>query len=422
MKKVISILAVVVLMVIMLFALTGCGINGNKKVATPNNDEANIQEESLNDSQAENREEIEYTEIEEVFDSGYALLRKTTSKEHIYYYVDETGKEIRKNTIYTSSRISEKYMNGYIIGNPNKKDDSYIEDYSGNKLLEASSSSSTTHITYGDVSKSGYVVMTKEEESLSGTTYKTTIEDMNGSVIYSVNGVAKSAWICDDIFYVGDVNPRGNGIYDDIEDKGAFDIVNAKTGKVQKVDLGQFATGPNISVCKNYFRINNYILSTDLEKVYQTLTYMEKGLTDNYYLSSGNIVDFSGNIVHSFEEDGGVKEIYYYDNTYYVVSNTGFLYTMNDSFEKISEPIKFDDSLIFTTEGVVAKINGSVGILDKNLNIPVKIDDKGDLNIEQSNKIYDNFIYFHAHHSTTASGPLYYAYDLKENKYISFYE
>ena len=38
--------------------------------------------------------------------------------------------------------------------------------------------------------------------------------------------------------------------------------------------------------------------------------------------------------------EGEVDDIFYYNGTYYVISETGFFYTMNDSFEYVKQPAK----------------------------------------------------------------------------------
>ena len=150
---------------------------------------------------------------------------------------------------------------------------------------------------------------------------------------------------------------------------------------------------------------------------------MKQDLNDKYYLGEQGIVDLTGKVVYDFSE-GGYSQVCYYDGSYYVVSKTGFLYTMDDNFKRIAEPIKHSTSdLVLTTNGIVT-VEGGCGIIDKNLNKvqSIKLDEGERLNAEMSNEHLDQYIYINKKNSSGSLSFPIKVYDVQNQKYINFYK
>ena len=410
MKKKILSLGVIAILIIMLFALTGCGNN--------NQDNEKLQNDNMSDNQGDNIvSELEFKDIEQPYKDGYAILwsnEKNSSGNPIYYFVDSNGKVVYKEGIYNLSH--HKFMNGYYIRNyyNSNIDASIIDLRTGKTVLSGTNSvSDTESVSYGDISENGYVVAVRKTNTLAGESYKTNIEDLDGNVIYSVDKKVRFVSPTADIFVLMDAIKDG------------VVLVNAKTKKSIEVNnVFTYLESDEILSFESYIAFDDVIVSVDLEKVYEKVPRMVNELNDQYYLSDKGITDFSGNVVHEFK-DGGFSKVFYYDGTYYVLSNNDFRYTLDESFNFVAQPDHFYKNSLFTlkSNGVLSTGNG-IGIRDRELNKIQGVDldiDTEDINDEMTCKYIDEFVYI-SEVSNNRAGATKKVYNLKTDEFITFHK
>ncbi len=104
-----------------------------------------------------------------------------------------------------------------------------------------------------------------------------------------------------------------------------------------------------------------------------------------HFYSSGskiqNILDFDTNVIKDFSEVGGINSIEDFNNKIYAISETGYIYTMDENLNYIKEPEKTEYvGLIKTDKGIYAyseqeiaqedtkKLQVKLDLLDDNLN------------------------------------------------------
>ena len=374
----------------------------------------NNQNESKDNSELT---ELEFEEIDQPYKDGYAILRsdeKNSSGNTIYYFVDSNGKLVYQEGIYNMSH--HKFMNGYFIRNyyNNNNNASIIDLSTGETVLQGTTSvSATESVSYGDISKNGYVVAVRKTESLSGETYKTNIEDLNGNVIYSVD--KKVRYIC----------PTADTFVFIDDDTGSVTLINAQTKKNVEVNYRyEYLENDEVYGFENYIAFNDFIVSVDLEKVYEKMPRMKNELNDQYYLSTEGITDFTGKVVYDFT-DGGFTKVFYYDGIYYVLSKNDFRYTLDENFNFVAQPDKFYSSFLFTlkSNGVLSTGSG-IGIRDKDLNKVQGIDldtDTEDVDDEMTGKYIDGFVYIRGVYNGR-SGATDKVYNLETNEFITFHK
>ncbi len=318
---------------------TGCG---NK--ATNNNDNQK--------SEYENKEQqtgIAITETISSFENGYAVVKGTDGTS---YVIDENG-----NSTYKLDSDKTKVVNGYIISSTGMGN--YVMDGKGKTIFEKEDNKE-----YVSISKSGNLVVRTREQSLSGTNYKYSILDKNGKIIYADDSVSEYKYIAGDVYLYGSI------------------LVNAKTGKTYTFSDDVEVKGGLTNGYLYFMGVSNknYIISEDLEKVYNLSTdfwsdFNILGIINEKYIygkntNSGNdtyaIYDMTGKIVKDLTE-GGIQSIFEFDNVFYVKSNTGYIYTLDSEFNYIKDPVKDTSVLIPTTKGILAFKDSKVYLLNKNL-------------------------------------------------------
>ncbi len=410
MKKRILVVGLITIFILILVTLTGCG---NKK-ETSSSDKINENEGS------KQSKEIEFSHIESSYSGGYAILdsgkKDEKTQEEIFYYVDSAGKVVDERSIYNNTE--EIFSNGYTTVNPYRRDGTYNDNIGKSYIIDAegnSIKSEKSSVAYSEVSKDGYVLAVYEEDGLSGKTYHTKIESLKGEEIFTVEGKAEYKLIIENIFAVI--------LKDERKVSNKVILIDAKSKEKYEYDYNLYTILDNVIGGKNYIYIDNKIISTDLKKVYDNMPVMKQDLNDKYYLGEQGIVNLEGKVVYDFSE-GGYSQVCYYDGAYYVVSKTGFLYTMDDNFKTIAEPIKHSTSdLVLTTNGVVT-VEGGCGIIDKNLNKvqSIKLDEGERLNAEMSNEHLDQYIYINKKNSSGSLSFPIKVYDVQNQKYINFYK
>jgi len=336
--------------VMVLGLATGCK-NDNKENNVSNKD--NIEDKKVTISDVYNPYHGE--------DGGVALIRITETidgEEKLNYYIaDENGKLSSYNRKNTGDTIS---LNGYIIYN-GYKNASHSSNYDGEiydskgKLVHTSSYNKQV---FGDISENGNVIVLTTVDSLKGTSTKTELQDKDGNVIFSVNGTEDAEWLIDEIFFIKD-------------DKGV-NLIDASNKKNVHINIGYTN---NLKASNGYIIVGQNIYDQNLNLISSTASASDV-LNENYYLANdydGAINKMADNTtIYSFKE-GGVSQIFYYNDVYYVRSKTDFNYTLDKNFKYIAEPKKnLSGDLFLTSKGVVSNVEGYC-ILDEKLNCKTKI-------------------------------------------------
>lgn len=351
-QKKILIVILSILLLVSVFTLTGCGpqIGG---IPTGGNEAQSSGENQNSGEQAQNNNVQQgistILTVVYGFDDGRTEALIKYSNDSNYYVINKEG-----NVVYT---ISDEYMdintnrvkysNGYLLINTMRygatsEDDrtiNYVKDLrDGSTKLEGNETTELVNVT-----ESGYVLERVTIEALGGTTYESRIVDLSGNVV----------WRSEDNYQVecfetvvGDIVAYAGSSY------SGYSLINAKTGKT--IDLG-------FSCVKGYFDcfvFGDYILTgvsannddyliidiNNFKKIEPELSHVHKILNDTYIYSTPlwgtvGIYDMQGELAKDLTE-GEVEDMFYHNGTYYVISKTGFFYTMNDKFEYVKQPVK----------------------------------------------------------------------------------
>ena len=349
-QKRILLLILSIVLLVSIFTLTGCGpqIGGTP---TGNNEAQNGGEnQQAQETPNNNIQQGTSTVLTVVygFDDGRTESLIKYSDDSNYYVINKEGK-----VVYTisdeymdisTSRV--KYSNGYLLINTERYGASgeetkinYVKDLrDGSTKLEGNETTELIGIT-----ESGYVLERVKIEALGGTTYESRIVDLSGNVV----------WRSEDNYQVeyfetvvGDIVAYAGSSY------SGYSLINAKTGKT--IDLG-------FSCVKGYFDcfvFGDYILTgvsannddyliidiNNFKKIEPKLSHVHKILNDKYIYSTPlwgtvGIYTMQGKLAKDLTE-GEVEDMFYHNGTYYVISKTGFFYTMNDKFEYVKQPVK----------------------------------------------------------------------------------
>ena len=415
MKKRIFIVGIIFILISMLVILTGCG---DKKSNTNQNQE--VENVTSNNEIQANKTGIEIKEIVQRFTDGIAVVKDNNYNQ---YAIDENG-----NVIVKSKDSDENiyYSNGYIsVGN-------YIYDSSGKEITHDENK------TYGNVSKSGYVSVVIKSEDVSGKHYIEQIEDLQGNKIsdaytlYSTD--SDFVYLFEDFYHVYD------------RENEEYLLINAKNNEIKNLedvlckDGGSLSYAPDkIEKFGNLYLIytsghNAWCVNSDFSKVtsaeprYNRFGYtVNKIILDKYMIGEGNqggnadeirAFDLDGNMVKDFSEIGNVKAIEEYNNIIYIISETGYIYTMDENFNYIIQPEKTEyEGLLKCKDGIIATKDvgsGNVNIilLDENLQ-PVK--ELATISHSYTSSDGDKFLYYNSVNS-------YSVYNLETNKKLEIYE
>ena len=128
MKKKFLILGVIVIFIVMLVALTGCG---NEKETSNSN-------KTVENEGSKQSEKIEFLHIKNSYSGEYAILdsgkKDERTQEEIYYYVDSAGKVVYERSIYNSDE--EIFSNGYITVDPYRRDGTYNDNIGKSHIID----------------------------------------------------------------------------------------------------------------------------------------------------------------------------------------------------------------------------------------------------------------------------------------------
>lgn len=415
MRKNLLLTGIIFMLILMLVILTGCG---DKKSNTNQNQE--VENVTSNNEIQANKTGIEIKEIVQRFTDGIAVVKDNNNNQ---YAIDENGNVIVKSK---DSDENVYYSNGYIsVGN-------YIYDSDGKEITHDENK------TYGNVSKSGYVSVVIKSEDVSGKQYIEQIEDLQGNKIsdsytlYSTD--SDFVYLFEDFYHVYD------------RENEEYLLINAKNNEIKNLEEVLYKDGGRLSYAPDRIKKfgNLYLISTDVynawcvnsdfskvtsaEPRYDNLGYtVNKIILDKYMIGKGNqggnadeirAFDLDGNMVKDFSEIGNVKAIEEYNNIIYIISETGYIYTMDENFNYIIQPEKTEyEGLLKCKDGIIATKdvgsgNVNMTLLDENLQ-PVK--ELATISHSYTSSDSDKFLYYDFVNS-------YSIYNLETNKELEIYE
>lgn len=398
-KKLLSIILIIAMLSATLIALAGCGneesnTNKEKKEKTSNKTEyATEENQDASTDVDENNNTSNSTTYKSTgdmqaisrficpFSSGMAIVDSKGKQ----YVIDEKGNVLFDfTTQYKQFKDTERsavsfygvesqiaIRNGYVFCYNS------IYDKTGKQIYQQNGPIS-------DISESGYFAGYKSETEFEGK--KTTYMIMNpeGKVIAShiEDDGSHFTFIDEDVYS-----------YTDKEDE--YHFIDAKTGKelsdlrgtiVGKTLVGSDIVGGVLQVLNDEYYIGEFGLGGDKEiyKVAEERT---------------SVKEFG---------ESGLKYIVYYNDVYYVYSKTGYLYTMDKSFNYIAEPVKvsINENFYLTTKGVLIEKDDKFIIIDEKLNekesLPSNVNGKRiasdlicrDVNAGRVSYVTTKFIYF----------------------------
>lgn len=389
---------------VLILCLAGCG---NKT-----NNESSSENESK-----ENKTGIAINKVVKNFTDGLAIVEDSNKTQ---YVIDENG-----NVIYENTTNKNLYVNnGYIsVGN-------YIYDNKGKEVQHNESK------TYKDVSKSQYVLVTNTVEDVSGIKSNDRIEDLNGNIISETYNENYIKYLFEDYFI----------IYDSENEN--YQLFNAKTKETNNFSnlLEANYFGNDILSIEEkgewYFiefaGIGSWYIKNDFSTVIsgqQSYDYYMYSCGDfileKYLIGEGiqggnsnqtRAFDLNGKMVKDFSEIGGIQSIVDYNNIIYVISKTGYIYTMDENFNYIIQPEKTEyDSLIKSNQGIWAiesykdgsETKDKITLLDDKLEKQKEIDNITYFSFPKSDGV--NFLYS----STTENKKI---YNIKTGKMLEIYK
>lgn len=327
-KKILGVL-IVILLIITLVALTGCG---NKEESVNNG-----AKQSENNKQVENKEGEVVTNVYATSDK-YAVVvanKKT-------YIIDNNGK--KQGTL--DFQISEGAVvkinnNGYVY---------YGASYENNKILDKTGKviyENDNDTTYNYITEDNYTLRTSTKSDFeSGEVKQKEIIDMSGNVIKTLEDETS-------YYYLG-----GSIWYCDGDEKSLY---NEKTGNIVSTDnyniyynnLREYAGGFDANIeYKNIEDggtfINSLYITADLKCEDNN---NKKYITDKYYYNTEDfsIYKYDGTKVKELSSGKGYENIYFGEDKYYVQSGTGYFYTLDKDFNQMEEPYELGE-LKGTTE------------------------------------------------------------------------
>ena len=320
-KKILGVL-VVIMLIITLAILTGCGNKGESV-----NNGAN---QSENNTQVENKEGEVVTNVYATSDK-YAVVVANGKT----YIIDNNGK--KQGTL--DFQISEEAVvkinnNGYVY---------YGASYEKNKILDKSGKviyENDNDTIYNYITEDNYTLRTSTKSDFeNGESKQKDIIDMSGNVIKTLEDETSYYYLGGSIWYCSG------------EEKSLY---NEKTGNMVIADgnfysdnLRTFGGGVNSNI--DYKNIENG--GAFIESVYITSDLKcedidkKSYLTDKYYynIEDDSIYKYDGTKVKELSSGKGYKSIYFGEDKYYVQSGTGYFYTLDKDFNQIEAPYELGE-------------------------------------------------------------------------------
>jgi len=357
MKKILNGVLVILMLMSMLIVLTACGdeddddYSSRKKKKNKNEvvEEIDEEEEDIDYDTAE-VDVIEDSDIEEssVSRTSNSNSISSISSDFNEYseanaYVNGSGLVVFNNKGEILSDLSS-YVNGYTYGYNNDYKQC-VKDSKGKILYTVEEDNVNTSISIVGVTGEGYSLQTVTKDELSGKTYEARIVDLKGNTTWSMSMRSSSPEyfkvIAENYVLVR-------------KDLANYWIVNAENGEETDLKLSALPSyldvrlyGNNVLIGLTGNNENYWLLNYKTGELIQTTNHVRVVLNDKYIWAqplwgTDGIYSFDGELVKELE--GETRQIHYLDGKYYVMSKTGFFYTMDDDFEYIDEPVKYYSS------------------------------------------------------------------------------
>lgn len=268
-----------------------------------------------------------------------------------YFVVNENGKlyefEIEENIGEEDFFVRGKYL---IVSDRSTLDSkywtvNYIKDLETKSIIAQGNEDKY----YRDITEDGYLLYYEKTKSLSGAITTINVAKLTGEKILSLE-------------------PKGHGIFDVAYDNYiVYDQENRKRTFFD-VTTRKDAECYYFSKIKDYSLKDNKMIITYSENEYTTIDLdtfesTQKPLSsvkavNNKYICGESALGeglyaFDGELVKKL--DGGVKDIFYKDNKYYVYSDTGFYYSLDENLNYLMEPVelKKDYTMQFVEGGAI---------------------------------------------------------------------
>lgn len=329
-------IGIIVILVSMLFILTGCG----KKEENQN---LNEKIEQMN---SENKDSQEKTEIAVskilAISENYAVV---TGADNSTYIIDKNGD--KEGTIPYNKGYVLINKNGYVIVKTDMKNQT-IYDKTGKEILE-----STEKVQYEfGITDSDLLIRKTLETSFSGNTSKREVIDIKENVKYEIEDeeINTCEYVGNDIFaivYSNGVTTNVKFLYDVKNNQKIEDVqYNLKSdSKIDTVYVDVMSSDYTDWKYKIRRKNNNILeLTSSYEmnnnnQIFYLDTY-DKILSDNSYYDGTKkaICGNDGNTIKDLSEGNGASNIGYYDNKYCIQSSTGYYYVLDENFNRIIEP------------------------------------------------------------------------------------
>lgn len=331
-KKILSLISVIALLA-MLVTFTGCGNNSEE---VQQNGETNG-EQNNGEVVTSNGQKISTIVQAPDEDTGEAVIK--LGDDYSKSYVVNSSGEI----VYTidNQYMGYTYKNGYVYNTQEVVDLS-----TGEAILTADANTEIKGIT-----KSCFILERVKKEELGGTKYETKVVDKTGKSVWSEEQDRSSLEYFKAVG--GDLVVYLPNTFSNVN----YTLIDPRTGKT--ADLGWHSVA-------GYFqceRQGDYLLvgisaNNDKYKVVNVntgnvtdtgLSHVKVIFNDKYVYArplwgTVGIYSMDGKLVKDLTE-GSVEKIAYLNNKYYVQSETGFYYTLNENFEYVTNPIKINDTL-----------------------------------------------------------------------------
>lgn len=259
------------------------------------------------------------------------------------YIVDYKGN--KKTKIDGACQADTYIMNNYVYTNNKIYGDSefnYVFDSKGKEVYKANGS-------IIGISESGYCLISEKMDSMaSGENEEYNIVDLkDGKSVYS----SKSEMVYSDYkdyFIKEELNAMVSGTL--IDSKTLEEYKDYASNKDYLKEESEELKSFNMPY---YNGEKNYLGSTIIDVNKKTI------------LKNGKIIDFDGNELKDISE-GDVKYICSYDDNIFVVTRTGYVYTLDKKYEYIAKPVKITDTklpknILVDANAIEEKINQQLG-------------------------------------------------------------
>ena len=228
-----------------------------------------------------------------------------------------------------------------------------IMDKDGNILFENGTTEEGGAILYDDITPSGNILRTTEYSDFDHGDYvvlelvepdgKATKLMESGYINLSAIGNESISW--------GSPSNSGEAKADYFEYECGYDETAPYPDESGYIDT---RTGEVLTAEEYEQRLQNVETDdedVDLDEEQREILNNARRLNDDYLYYEDAIYDNDGKKAASVDAGRGVKDIIYENGNYWIVTNSGWYYVLNDSFEQTLEPVKFEETESYLLTG-----------------------------------------------------------------------